>query len=109
MRLRTLQTEASNAAKHWAEHFAKHRIGPHKLIADKLLSLGEDPTIEAVNAVLDQGHEIQLRCTECNQSRQAVIEISEDEYHAVFICGECLRKATELMRAVDGRDVKEAS
>ena len=73
----------------------------HKEIYDRMVALGEHPTVEAVEAA-GRGGWSNIKCGECNQRVEAVIVVDHGdgyESHTTTICLKCLKMAVVLVEA----------
>lgn len=61
----------------------------------------QNPTAEAIDAIIGNGSWTSLRCNACHEDREAIycFDVTGGEY-TTYICAECLQNALNELKAV---------
>lgn len=104
---------AREAAAHWRRvYFDKNRgawrLGDDKrVIHEKLLALGSDPTPDDVDRVIGNGSWTECECDECEKKCDAIANVGDGsggEYRSGRVCLDCLREAVAALEAYHSKE-----
>jgi hypothetical protein len=114
-RLITRQSQSDTAAQRWLDHYTWNINGPGKgnhrttyvkfdpaVIYAALVALGPTPSPDAVDQVVGNSSWTDTpTCSECGRDNQpAVVQVGEEsdyESRTAQLCGDCLRRAADLI------------
>lgn len=103
MKLITRHDLAKQAANRWSKQYPPDRWPDKQGILKKIINLGKSPSPDDVDKVIGNGSWTRITCTECrNENADSVIHLGEEpdyESMTVYICFDCLDKATSIKKA----------
>lgn len=106
MKLITRDDLASDAARRWKSQYFRDgkwtglSISSPRTIYESLLALGDSPSPESVNDIINNSTWTEVRCDECKRQVSMAVQLGQEpdyESATATICLLCLKKSVTLV------------